>query len=144
MSFKKLPDARVHAASAMDDMADAHENQFHLCGLNRALAYAWRTLACECPDATDAHRDAQLNCEVEFDDEDGASANYGCPSFGSAWTPTRPRAAGPEPSRPTTKTLSKRGYAITKKKGAETIKETDGRARCFGSGVMATFTPAGK
>lgn len=65
-----LPGARVYIASAMADMAVAHENQFHLCGLNRALAHAWRTLACECPDATDAHRDAQLNCEVEFDDED--------------------------------------------------------------------------
>ena len=74
-----LPGAQARQAAAMAAMASAHEDQFHLLGLNRALAYAWRSLTCECPDATDEHRDSLLNSEVEFDDDELA--------IGQLWLP---------------------------------------------------------
>ena len=88
-----LPGARRGAAASLFAIAEAHETATHLGRIHFGLAYAWTCLACECPDATDEHRQARLNYEVDFDVNDL--------DIGQQWMPIiRERLnSGAEPGR---------------------------------------------
>lgn len=62
-----LPGARRGDAASLFAIAEAHETATHLGRIHFGLAHAWTCLACKCPDATDEHRQARLNYEVDFD-----------------------------------------------------------------------------
>lgn len=65
-----LPGARRGDAESLFAIAEAHTAATHLGGLHFGLAYAWTCLACESPNASDAHRQTRLKHEVNFDVDD--------------------------------------------------------------------------
>lgn len=65
-----LDSAREGGAEAMAKIAEAHTTATHLVGICFPVAHAWVSLACERPDATEAHREEKQKIEKLLDDKD--------------------------------------------------------------------------
>lgn len=67
---ENLASAREGRAEAMAKIAEAHTTATHLVGICFPVAHAWISLACERPDATEAHREEKQKIEELLDGND--------------------------------------------------------------------------